>query len=264
MITPLFVGRTKSIAALESVMEQNKEIILLTQKKSSVEDPEQKDLYQTGTIGIILQLLKLPDGTVKVLIEGKQRCSINKFSRLNPFLEADIDLINEPNSLKGDNINPINSLINAFDEYVRLNGKINSDVVTTVSEIKDPSMLSDTIINHLLLNIKDKQSFLEMLDPLQRVKKLTIKIETELGILESEKKVRGRVKRQMEKTQREYYLNEQLKAIQKELGSSEDGKNEFDEIEDKIKKNGLTKEAKEKANSELKKLKKLQLKKKQK
>ena len=255
MIAPLFVGRLKSIAALESVMDQNKEIILITQKKSSVEDPEQKDLYQTGTIGNILQLLKLPDGTVKVLIEGKQRCSINKILKSTPFLEADIDLINEPNSSKEDNINSIEILINVFGEYVKLNGKINSDVVTTISEIKDPSILTDTIINNLLLNIKDKQSFLEMVNPYQRVEKLIIKIETELDILESEKKVRGRVKRQMEKTQREYYLNEQLKAIQKELGSSEDGKNEFDEIEDKIKKNGLTKEAKEKANSELKKLK---------
>ena len=255
MIAPLFVGRVKSIAALESVMDQNKEIILITQKKSSVEDPEQKDLYQTGTIGNILQLLKLPDGTVKVLIEGKQRCSINKILKSTPFLEADIDLINEPNSSKEDNINSIEILINVFGEYVKLNGKINSDVVTTISEIKDPSILTDTIINNLLLNIKDKQSFLEMVNPYQRVEKLIIKIETELDILDSEKKVRGRVKRQMEKTQREYYLNEQLKAIQKELGSSEDGKNEFDEIEDKIKKNGLTKEAKEKANSELKKLK---------
>ena len=255
MIAPLFVGRLKSIAALESVMDQNKEIILITQKKSSVEDPEQKDLYQTGTIGNILQLLKLPDGTVKVLIEGKQRCSINKILKSTPFLEADIDLINEPNSAKEDNINSIEILINAFSEYVKLNGKINSDVVTTISEIKDPSILTDTIINNLLLNIKDKQSFLEMVNPYKRVEKLIIKIETELDILDSEKKVRGRVKRQMEKTQREYYLNEQLKAIQKELGSSEDGKNEFDEIEDKIKKNGLTKEAKEKANSELKKLK---------
>jgi len=255
MIAPLFVGRLKSIAALESVMDQNKEIILITQKKSSVEDPEQKDLYQTGTIGNILQLLKLPDGTVKVLIEGKQRCSINKILKSTPFLEADIDLINEPNSAKEDNINSIEILISVFGEYVKLNGKINSDVVTTISEIKDPSILTDTIINNLLLNIKDKQSFLEMVNPYKRVEKLIIKIETELDILESEKKVRGRVKRQMEKTQREYYLNEQLKAIQKELGSSEDGKNEFDEIEDKIKKNGLTKEAKEKANSELKKLK---------
>jgi ATP-dependent Lon protease len=255
MIAPLFVGRVKSIAALESVMDQNKEIILITQKKSSVEDPEQKDLYQTGTIGNILQLLKLPDGTVKILIEGKQRCSINKILKSTPFLEADIHLINEPNSSKEDNINSIEILINVFGEYVKLNGKINSDVVTTISEIKDPSILTDTIINNLLLNIKDKQSFLEMVNPYQRVEKLIIKIETELDILESEKKVRGRVKRQMEKTQREYYLNEQLKAIQKELGSSEDGKNEFDEIEDKIKKNGLTKEAKEKANSELKKLK---------
>ncbi|MDA9289048.1 endopeptidase La [Alphaproteobacteria bacterium] len=255
MIAPLFVGRLKSIAALESVMDQNKEIILITQKKSSVEDPDQKDLYQTGTIGNILQLLKLPDGTVKVLIEGKQRCSINKILKSTPFLEADIDLINEPNSSKEDNINSIEILISVFGEYVKLNGKINSDVITTISEIKDPSILTDTIINNLHLNIKDKQSFLEMVNPYQRVEKLIIKIETELDILDSEKKVRGRVKRQMEKTQREYYLNEQLKAIQKELGSSEDGKNEFDEIEDKIKKNGLTKEAKEKANSELKKLK---------
>ena len=155
MIAPLFVGRAKSIAALESVMDQNKEIILITQKKSSVEDPEQKDLYQTGTIGNILQLLKLPDGTVKVLIEGKQRCSINKISKSTPFLEADIDLINEPNFSKEDNINSIEILINVFGEYVKLNGKINSDVVTSVSEIKDPSILSDTVINHLLLNIKD-------------------------------------------------------------------------------------------------------------
>ena len=255
MIAPLFVGRTKSIAALESVMEQNKEIVLLTQKKSSVENPEQKDLFQTGTIGNILQLLKLPDGTVKVLIEGKQRCSINKISRSDPFLEVEADLINENSSSKLDNVDLINTLLNVFDEYVKLNGKINSDVVTTVSEIKDASVLSDTIINHLSFNIRDKQVFLEITDPFQRVEKLTIKIETELRTLESERKVRGRVKRQMEKTQREYYLNEQLKAIQKELGSSEDGKNEFDEIEDKIKKGGLTKEAKEKANSELKKLK---------
>ena len=254
MIAPLFVGRTKSIKALESVMEQNKEIILLTQKKPSVEDPEQKDLYQTGTIGSVLQLLKLPDGTVKVLVEGKQRCLINKISTTASFLEAEINLISKPISSKENNADTIITLVDLFDEYVKINGKINSDVVSSVSEIKDASVLSDTIINHLSLTIKDKQRFLEMLDPFQRVEKLINKLESELGILESERKVRGRVKRQMEKTQREYYLNEQLKAIQKELGSSEDGKNEFDEIEDKIKKGGLTKEAKDKANSELKKL----------
>ena len=149
----------------------------------------------------------------------------------------------------------IKSLISAFDEYVKLNGKINADVVNTISKIKDPSILTDTVINHLLLSIEDKQDFLEILDPIVRVEKLVNKIDLELSVLVSERKVRGRVKRQMEKTQREYYLNEQLKAIQKELGSNEDGKNEFDEIEDQINKVGLSKEAKEKANSELKKLK---------
>ena len=255
MIAPLFVGRSKSINALESVMEGNKEIILITQKKSSIEDPIEKDLYKTGTIGNILQLLKLPDGTVKVLIEGKQRCLINKISSLTPFLEADINIINETHDLNENKDDLIKSLINAFDEYVKLNGKINADVINTISEIKDPSTLTDTVINHLFLSIEDKQDFLEILDPIVRVEKLVNKIELELRVLVSERKVRGRVKRQMEKTQREYYLNEQLKAIQKELGSNEDGKNEFDEIEDQINKVGLTKEAKEKANSELKKLK---------
>ena len=255
MIAPLFVGRSKSINALESVMEGNKEIILITQKKSSIEDPTEKDLYKTGTIGNILQLLKLPDGTVKVLIEGKQRCLINKISSLTPFLEADINIINETHDLNENKDDLIKSLINVFDEYVKLNGKINADVINTISEIKDPSTLTDTVINHLFLSIEDKQDFLEILDPIVRVEKLVNKIELELRVLVSERKVRGRVKRQMEKTQREYYLNEQLKAIQKELGSNEDGKNEFDEIEDQINKVGLTKEAKEKANSELKKLK---------
>ena len=255
MIAPLFVGRTKSINALEAVMENNKEIVLLTQKKPSTEDPKSKDLYETGTIGNILQLLKLPDGTVKVLVEGKKRCLVNKFTTIDTFLEAEVNIIEENIEEDKIKIEKIDELINTFEQYVKINGKINSDVISTISEIVNASELSDSVINHLLLSIEEKQKFLEMLDPYERIEKLIIRINSELGTLESEKKVRGRVKRQMEKTQREYYLNEQLKAIQKELGSSEEGKNEFDEIEEKIKKAGLTKEAKEKANSELKKLK---------
>jgi ATP-dependent Lon protease len=255
MIAPLFVGRAKSINALELVMEENKEIILLTQKKSSVEDPKQKDLYKTGTLGNILQLLKLPDGTVKVLVEGKSRCLINKIHDSSSYLNANITLINEISNTKENLSHLTNKLVNSFEKYVKLNGKINSDILSTVSEIIEPSVLSDTIINHLFFNIDEKQLFLETIDPMQRVNKLIKKIDTEISVLDSERKVRGRVKKQMEKTQREYYLNEQMKAIQKELGSSEDGKNEFDEIEDKIKLGKLTKEANEKAYSELKKLK---------
>ena len=255
MIAPLFVGRIKSINSLELVMEENKEIILLTQKKSSTEDPDLKDLYKTGTLGNILQLLKLPDGTVKVLVEGKTRCVIKKLVKSNSHLSANVNLIKNEDYSKEDSVHIINKLATTFEQYVKLNGKINSDVLSTVSEITDASLLTDTIINHLFLDIKEKQTFLEMFNPIERVEKLTIKIDTEIGLLDTERKVRGRVKKQMEKTQREYYLNEQLKAIQKELGSSEDGKNEFDEIEDKIKLGKLTKDAKEKAFSELKKLK---------
>jgi len=255
MIAPLFVGRIKSINALESVMENNKEIILLTQKKSSVEDPGQKDLYKTGTIGNILQLLKLPDGTVKVLVEGKSRCVIDIIISSDSYLSAKVRLINDTKNEKESSSHDISRLSDSFERFVKLNGKINSDILSTISEMTNPSVLTDTIINHILLSIEEKQSFLDIVEPWQRVEKLIAKIDSEISVLDSEKKVRSRVKKQMEKTQREYYLNEQLKAIQKELGSSEDGKSEFDELEDKISKGNLTKEAKEKANSELKKLK---------
>jgi ATP-dependent Lon protease len=254
MIAPLFVGRTKSINALELVMEENKEIVLLTQKKPSIEDPNKKDLYTTGTLGNILQILKLPDGTVKVLVEGKTRCVINEVFTSSSHLSAKVSLINETKNEKVSSGHHINRLITSFERFVKLNGKVNSDILSTISEITDPSVLTDTIINHLFLDLKEKQSFLEIVEPLQRVEKLIVKIDTEIGVLDTEKKVRSRVKKQMEKTQREYYLNEQLKAIQKELGSSEDGKSEFEEIEDKIKLGKLSKEAKEKADSELKKL----------
>ncbi|MDA7579677.1 endopeptidase La [Alphaproteobacteria bacterium] len=255
MIAPLFVGRLKSINALELVMEENKQIVLLTQKKPSVEDPKQKDLFKVGTLGNILQMLKLPDGTVKVLVEGKSRCIIQKVNSSDEYIDAKIKLLKDEEFTFDNKDILTNKLSSVFEQYAKLNGKINSDILSTISEISDPSTLTDTIVNHLLFNIEEKQEFLEMMNPMERTEKLTLKLETEIEILSTERKIRNRVKKQMEKTQREYYLNEQMKAIQKELGSSEDGKNEFDEIEDKINKGKLSKEAKEKAMSELKKLK---------
>ena len=255
MIAPLFVGRVKSINALENVMEQNKQIVLVTQKKASIEDPIQKDLFKVGTLGNILQMLKLPDGTVKVLVEGKSRCIIEKIIPSEEYLNAKMKLLKDE-EFEFENKDILsNKLTNVFEQYAKLNGKINSDILSTISEISDPSTLTDTIVNNLLLNIEEKQEFLEMINPLERTQKLTLKLESDIEILSTERRIRNRVKKQMEKTQREYYLNEQMKAIQKELGSSEDGKNEFDEIEDKINKGKLSKEAKEKALSELKKLK---------
>ncbi|MDB2590861.1 endopeptidase La [bacterium] len=255
MIAPLFVGRLKSINALELVMEENKQIVLLTQKKPSVEDPKQKDLFKVGTLGNILQMLKLPDGTVKVLVEGKSRCIIEKVNASDEYTNAKIKFLKDEEFVFDNKDILTNKLSSVFEQYAKLNGKINSDILSTISEISDPSTLTDTIVNHLLLNIEEKQEFLEMMNPMERTEKLTLKLESEIEILSTERKIRNRVKKQMEKTQREYYLNEQMKAIQKELGSSEDGKNEFDEIEDKINKGKLSKEAKEKALSELKKLK---------
>ncbi len=254
MIAPLFVGRMKSINALETVMEENKEIVLLTQKKSSTEDPNAKDLFKMGTIGTILQMLKLPDGTVKVLVEGKFRCKIEEIISSDDYLRANLNIIKTDISLKSDHDEAINHLKNAFEKFSKLNGKINSDILSTISNIDNSDLLSDTIVNHLVFSIDEKQSFLETTDSLKRVKSLIVKIEKEIEILSSERKIRSNVKKQMEKTQREYYLNEQLKAIQKELGTSDDGKNEFDEFEDKINKTKLSKEAKDKALSELKKL----------
>ena len=255
MIAPLFVGRIKSINAIQLVMEENKEIVLLTQKKSSVEDPNAKDLYKMGTLGTILQMLKLPDGTIKVLVEGKFRCGIEEIIPTKDFLSAKLNIIKTDISLDNNLHEITNHLKNCFEKFAKLNSKINSDILTTITDIDDPSILSDTVVNHLVFSIEEKQNFLEMTDAIKRVKTLASKIEKEIEILVSEKKIRSNVKKQMEKTQREYYLNEQLKAIQKELGTSEDGKSEFDEFEDKIRKVKLSKEAKEKALSELKKLK---------
>ena len=254
MIVPLFVGRDKSVLALEEAMSKKKEIVLLSQKDPRTEDPKKKDLFEVGTIGTILQLLKLPDGTVKVLVEGKKRVKVTKICFEESFLKADVKTVVESADNNVDKTK-INVLHTVFEDFINLNKKTNNELINVISEIKDPGHLSDTIASNLNLEISEKQKFLENFNVSKRIEGLIIKLETEIGSLQAENKVRSRVKRQMEKIQREYYLNEQLKAIQKELGTSEDGKNEFQELDEKIKKVKLSKEALEKVNNELKKLK---------
>lgn len=254
MIVPLFVGREKSVRALEHVMEEEKEILLITQKDGSQDDPNVRDLYTIGTIGNVLQLLKLPDGTVKVLVEGTHRAQITRFCESDDFYEAYIEPIEEPHGESTAAVALMRTALTSFERYIKFNPKISPDVISSISKIEDPSKLADTIGSHLNLKLAQKQSVLEISDVQKRLEEVCNLMEGEISVLQTEKKIRGRVKRQMEKTQREYYLNEQMKAIQKELGEGEDGISEFEELENRIKKVRLSKEAKEKAASELKKL----------
>ncbi len=254
MIVPLFVGREKSVKALEHVMQEGKQIMLLTQKSSSVDDPSPEDLYEIGVIGTILQLLKLPDGTVKVLVEGGARMKAGSYVRTDTFLEAEADKVPDA-SEKTPELEALARAVAAqFEQYVKLNKKIPPEVIASVNQIEEPSKLADTIAAHLTLKIEEKQRILDAANTADRMELIFGAMEGEIGVLQVEKRIRGRVKRQMEKTQREYYLNEQLKAIHKELGDGEDGADEIGEIEKKIEALKLTKEAREKAKGEIKKL----------
>lgn len=257
MIVPLFVGRDKSVKALENVMQDDKEILLITQKDSAHDDPGPEDIYEIGTVGNILQLLKLPDGTVKVLVEGTHRVKVNKYTKTDSYLEADVSLL----PTDSDEDPEIQSLAKAtagqFEQYVKMNKKIPPEVIVSVNQIEEPSKMADTIASHLALKINEKQEILELVSTTERLEKIYTYMEGEMGVLQVEKRIRNRVKRQMEKTQREYYLNEQMKAIQKELGEGEDGTDELSEIEKKIEETKLSKEAEEKAKAELKKLKQM-------
>ena len=256
MVVPLFVGRDKSGKALEKVMAGDKRIMLITQKSASVDDPKKDDLFDFGTIANVLQLLKLPDGTVKVLVEGLQRASINMFTDNEDYLVSNIDLIDENNDSSDKKLRALSkSITDLFDKYVNLNKKIPPEVLGTINEIDDLAKLSDTIASHLSIKLSDKQEILEAIDLTERFEKIMNFIQAELDVMQVEKKIRGRVKNQMEKTQREYYLNEQMKAIQKELGEGDDGKDDIQEYEEKIENTKLSKEAKEKCYSEIKKLK---------
>jgi len=257
MIVPLFVGREKSIAALEEVMNTDRQILLFTQKNATEDDPSPESLYDIGTMASVLQLLKLPDGTVKVLVEGVSRARARKFTSRKEYFEAIAEIIED------DDDDPVEvealarSVVSDFENYVKLNKKISPEVVTSVTQIDEYSKLADTIASHLAIKIAEKQEILGIFSVKERLEHVIGMMESEVSVLQVEKRIRGRVKRQMEKTQREYYLNEQMKAIQKELGDGEDGKDELQEIEERIGKTKLSKEAKEKAEAEFRKLKQM-------
>src|SRR5713226_2784369 len=254
MIVPLFVGREKSVRALEDVMKDDKQILLVTQKNAAQDDPSTADIYMIGTIGTVLQLLKLPDGTVKVLVEGGQRARILRFADNENFFQAHAEVIGEKQGTHQEIEALSRSVVAQFEQYIKLNKKIPPEVLVSINQIEDPGKLADTVASHLTLKIAEKQELLETETVSERLEKVFGYMEGEIGVLQVEKRIRNRVKRQMEKTQREYYLNEQLKAIQKELGEGEDGKDEMAELEDKINKTKLSKEAHDKAVAELKKL----------
>jgi ATP-dependent Lon protease len=254
MIVPLFVGREKSIKALEEVMGAEKQILLATQMNAADDDPGADAIYDVGTLANVLQLLKLPDGTVKVLVEGAARAKIVSFTDKPDFHEAKAVLLPEPEEDEVEIEALVRSVVSDFENYVKLNKKISPEVVGAAGQIEDHSKLADTVASHLAIKIPEKQEMLATLSVKERLEKAIGFMEAEISVLQVEKRIRSRVKRQMEKTQREYYLNEQMKAIQKELGEGEDGRDEASEIEARIKKTKLTKEAREKAEAELKKL----------
>ncbi len=254
MIVPLFVGREKSVRALESVMKEDKQILLVAQKNAAQDDPSADDIYSVGTVSTILQLLKLPDGTVKVLVEGVRRARITGFKETEDYFEVTAAPVDELAD-EGKEVEALSRTVVAqFEQYIKLNKKIAPEVLVSVNQIESPSKLADTVASHLGLKIAERQELLEMNSTAERLERVFNHMEAEIGVLQVEKKIRNRVKRQMEKTQREYYLNEQLKAIQKELGEGEEGRDEAAELEAKIKATKLSKEARDKAMAELKKL----------
>jgi ATP-dependent Lon protease len=256
MVIPLFVGRDKSIQALESAMRENKQIMLVAQKDAENDDPSFQELYGVGTLSNILQLLKLPDGTVKVLVEGNQRCKVEQYRIVGKHYVAAVEPLHDLLDLNDQEVEVLaRTAINTFDQYVKLNKRIPPEVLNSLSGIDDPSRLADTIAAHMTIKVEEKQAILEMGDIASRLEKLMTLMENEVDMLEMEKRIRGRVKQQMEKNQREYYLNEQMKAIQKELGEMEDVPNEIEELTRKIEKAGMPEAARAKADAELNKLK---------
>ena len=255
MIVPLFVGREKSVAALEEVMESDKQILLITQKNAGDNDPGTDDIFDVGTVATVLQLLRLPDGTVKVLVEGGRRAKVLSYKDNPNFFEAEAAFLDEQEVDPGEVEALSRSVVSQFEQYIKLNKKVPPEVLVSINQIDDAGKLADTIASHLALKISEKQQLLELGSVIERLEQVLAFMESEIGVLQVERKIRNRVKRQMEKTQREYYLNEQMKAIQKELGETDEGKDEIAELEEKIEKTKLSAEAKEKAIAELKKLK---------
>src|ERR1700723_1014874 len=254
MIVPLFVGREKSVRALEAVMKEDKQILLVAQKNASQDDPSVEDIFRIGTVSTILQLLKLPDGTVKVLVEGGRRAKITAFKETEAYFEAFTtpmpDQVGEAKELEALG----RTVVTQFEQYIKLNKKIAPEVLVSLNQIEESSKLADTVASHLNLKIPEKQDLLEIAKISERLERVFGHMESEIGVLQVEKRIRNRVKRQMEKTQREDYLNEQLKAIQKELGEGEEGKDETADLEAKRKKSKSPKQGRDKAQAELRKL----------
>ncbi|EAW32062.1 Lon protease [marine gamma proteobacterium HTCC2143] len=255
MVIPLFVGRERSIQALEEAMASDKQILLVAQKNASVDDPGEDDIYQVGTVSTVLQLLKLPDGTVKVLVEGGYRAKLEAVKSTDGFYTA-MTVADEPADLDQKEADAlVQSAMGQFDKYVNLSKKVPSEVLNSVSGIEEPGRLADTIAAHMSLELEQKQAILEVADIHERIDQLMGLMDAEIDLFQVEKRIRGRVKKQMEKSQREYYLNEQMKAIQKELGDMDEAPNEMEELQEKIKNSGMSKEAEAKSNAELNKLK---------
>ena len=255
MVIPLFVGRKKSIRAVEAAMAASKQILLLTQKKAETDDPGPEHIYSIGTVGSILQLLELPDGTVKVLVEGASRARAERYEHTDDYFSARVGMLAETAGAEAPEIEGlVRSLHKGFEQYVKVNKKIPPEALASLSGIDNASRLTDTVSAHMTLNLEEKQKILEILSVRERIEALLKLIESELDILSLEKQIRGRVKQQMEKSQREYYLNEQMKAIQHELSDNDEGMSEIDELAAKIEKVGMSAEAKKKAMHELGKL----------
>ena len=256
MVIPLFVGRERSIQALDAAMSKDKQILLVAQKSAEIDDPSIKDIHEIGTLSTILQLLKLPDGTIKVLVEGATRVKVDEVFQDELFFTADYSLLEDDVTDKERELEVLaRSIMGVFDQYVKLNKKVPPEILTSLSGIEDPARLSDTIAAHMSLKVEEKQKILSFIDVKERMEYLLSMIEAEIDLLQIEKRIRGRVKNQMEKSQREYYLNEQMKAIQKELGDLDETPNEIEDLENKIEKAGMSVEAKKKATSEINKLK---------
>ncbi|MEB0048629.1 MULTISPECIES: endopeptidase La [unclassified Pseudomonas] len=257
MVIPLFVGREKSIEALEAAMTGDKQILLLAQRNPADDDPGEEALYRVGTVATVLQLLKLPDGTVKVLVEGEQRGAVERFSEVDGHCRAEVSLIDEVDAPERESEVFVRSLLAQFEQYVQLGKKVPAEVLSSLNSIDEPGRLVDTMAAHMALKIEQKQEILEIIDLSARVEHVLALLDAEIDLLQVEKRIRGRVKKQMERSQREYYLNEQMKAIQKELGDSDEGHNEIEELKKRIDAAGLPKDALAKATAELNKLKQM-------
>jgi ATP-dependent Lon protease len=255
MVVPLFVGRAKSIRALEDAMAGSRELLLVAQRDHKVDDPREQDVYRVGTVGGILQLLRLPDGTVKVLVEGKSRAKIKSFTTSEPFLSCEIELVQEPEDRSVELEALVRTIHATFENYVKLNRKVPPEILNSVSTITAPARLADTIVAHLNLKLEDRQRLLELISPAKRLEEVFALIQAEIEVLEVERKIRSRVKKQMERSQKEYYLNEQMRAIQKELGERDEFKNEIQELEENLKKKKMPKEALDRTKKEIRKLK---------